>query len=125
MKKFTSLLSLAALSLPLVACQNTALLKAKDSQATIAAGTVVYGKIYTSKNRGDYAEAFAVKDGKYLYVGNTEVVKGYIQEGKTTIIDRRGKGLVMPGATEGHGHYLMAAALVEAGFYLQIGRAHV
>ena len=118
MKKFTSLLSLAALSLPLVACQNTALLKAKDSQATIAADTVVYGKIYTSKNRGDYAEAFAVKDGKYLYVGNTEVVKGYIQEGKTTIIDRRGKGLVMPGATEGHGHYLMAAALVEAGFYL-------
>ena len=118
MKKMTTLFALAALSLPLTGCFNSTLAPAKDRAAPMTADTVVYGKIYTSKAKGDYAEAFAVKDGKYVYVGTAAGVKNYIQAGKTHVIDRREKGLVIAGATEGHGHYLMAAALVEAGFYL-------
>lgn len=74
------------------------------------ADTVVYGKIYTSNAKQEYVQALAVKDGKYIYVGNEAGVKEYI-DGSTKIVDYRGKGLVMPGATEGHGHYVGYGAL--------------
>ncbi len=80
-----------------------------------AADTVVYGKIYTSNAAGDYAEAIAVKDGKYVYVGDEAGVKSYIKDGKTKIIDYRDKGLIMAGATEGHGHYAMQGVLLALG----------
>ena len=38
----------------------------------IGADLVVYGKIFTSENN-QLAEAFAVKDGKYVYVGDRTV----------------------------------------------------
>ena len=78
---------------------------------TEIADTVVYGKVYTSNAHQDYASAFAVKDGKYVYVGTEDGVTPYIQEGTTTIIDYRTKGMVMAGATEGHGHYVGYGAL--------------
>ena len=71
-----------------------------------SADLVVYGNIYTAEDSNDsMAEAFAVKDGKYVYVGDKEGVKDYIKEGKTEVIDKSGEGMVMPGATEGHSHY--------------------
>ena len=76
-----------------------------------AADLVVYGKIYTANANDRYAEAFAVKDGKYVYVGDKKSAKAFIKDGVTKVIDRTGKGLVMPGATEGHGHYITAAAM--------------
>ena len=72
---------------------------------------VVYGKVYTANANHRYADAFAVKDGKYIYVGNKEGVKDFIEADITKIIDRTGKGMIMPGATEGHGHYMTAAAM--------------
>ena len=78
---------------------------------TEIADIVVYGKVYTSNVHQDYASAFAVKDGKYVYVGTEDGVTPYIQEGTTTIIDYRTKGMVMAGATEGHGHYVGYGAL--------------
>ncbi len=75
------------------------------------ADIVVFGKIYTSNSNGEYAQAFAVKDGKYIFVGSVEDAQQYIQEGITKIIDHRGKGLVMAGATEGHGHYMQDGIL--------------
>ena len=78
---------------------------------TEIADIVVYGKVYTSNVHQDYASAFAVKDGKYVYVGTEDGVTPYIQEGTTTIIDYRSKGMVMAGATEGHGHYVGYGAL--------------
>ena len=51
------------------------------------ADLVVYGTIYTAEDENDsIAEAFAVKDGKYICVGNKEDVKQFIEEGKTEII---------------------------------------
>lgn len=40
----------------------------------IDADTVVYGKIFTSEKQDSIVEAFAVKDGKYVYVGSKENV---------------------------------------------------
>jgi predicted amidohydrolase YtcJ len=75
------------------------------SSSSAVADTVVYGKIYTSNKNRDYVQALAVKDGKYLYVGNEDGVKEYVKDGTTKVVDYRNKGLVMAGATEGHGHY--------------------
>ena len=76
-----------------------------------AADTVVYGKIYTSNASQEYTEAAAIKDGKYIFVGSEEDAKEFIEEGTTQIVDHRDKGLVMAGATEGHGHYVGQGAL--------------
>jgi predicted amidohydrolase YtcJ len=81
---------------------------------TNAADTVVYGKIYTSNATGDYAEAIAVKDGKYVYVGDEDGVKSYVGN-NTKVVDYRNKGLIIAGATEGHGHYAMEGVLLALG----------
>ncbi len=75
------------------------------------ADLVIYGKIYTSNAKHDYANAAAVKDGKYVYVGDEAGVEEYIENGKTKIFDRRGNGIIMAGGTEGHGHYIMYGIL--------------
>jgi predicted amidohydrolase YtcJ len=79
-----------------------------NEQSTIA-DTVVYSKIYTANNQ-EYAEAFAVKDGKYIYVGSKNEAKKYVKQGTTQVLDYS-DGFVMPGATEGHGHYIMISTL--------------
>lgn len=80
------------------------------SKQSVVADTVVYSKIYTANENQDYAEAFAVKDGKYIYVGTKDGVQKYIKQGVTQVLDYS-DGFVMPGATEGHGHYIMVATL--------------
>ena len=81
-----------------------------SASSSTVADTVVYGKIYTANSKQDYVEAFAVKDGKYIYVGSKEEAQKYVKEGTTQVLDY-GDGFVMPGATEGHGHYIMIATL--------------
>ncbi len=75
------------------------------------ADLVIYGKIYTSNANHEYAEAAAVKDGRYVYVGDEAGVREYIEDGKTQVLDRRGNGIIMAGGTEGHGHYIMNGIL--------------
>ena len=75
------------------------------------ADLVIYGTIYTAEDNNDeIVEAFAVKDGKYIYVGNKDDVKQYINE-STKIIDKTNDGLIIPGCTEGHGHYFSGVGL--------------
>ena len=50
------------------------------------ADLVVYGKIFTAEGN-QIAEAFAVKDGKYIYVGDKTGAEAYVEAGKR----RRGK----------------------------------
>ncbi len=83
-----------------------------------AADLVVYGKIYTSNANDRYAEAFAVKDGRYVYVGNKAGASAFIKDGVTKVIDRTDKGLITAGATEGHGHYVLASELKVSGGYI-------
>ncbi len=81
------------------------------STASTVADTVVYGKIYTSNASRDYAQAAAIKDGKYIFVGSEEDVKEFVKDGTTKVVDHRDKGLIIAGATEGHGHYVGMGAM--------------
>ena len=78
------------------------------------ADLVVYGKIFTSE-ANQIAEAFAVKDGKYVYVGDKKGAEAFIEEGKTEIVDYTGKGLIMPGCGNGHAHYMLGYGTKSAG----------
>ncbi len=78
------------------------------------ADLVVCGKIFTS-NANKIVEAFAVKDGKYVYAGDRKGVEKFIKKGTTEIIDYSGKGLVMPACGNGHAHYLSAYAVQSIG----------
>ena len=80
----------------------------------IVADLVVYGKIFTAENN-QLAEAFAVKDGKYIFVGNKRDAENFIDKKNTEIVDYTGKGLVMPGCGNGHAHYMLGYALKTVG----------
>ncbi|MBQ7079577.1 MAG: amidohydrolase family protein [Fibrobacter sp.] len=80
----------------------------------IVADLVVYGKIFTSEDN-KIVEAFAVKDGKYVYVGDKSGAESFIEEGKTEVIDYTGKGLVMPGCGNGHAHYSIGIGIPKFG----------
>lgn len=67
---------------------------------------IVYGNIFTSE-AGDFAESFAVKDGKYIFVGSAADAEKYKDE-HTEIVKQPENGMVMAGCTEGHGHYFMS-----------------
>lgn len=60
------------------------------------ADLVVYGKVFTAENN-QLAQAFAVKDGKFVYVGDKKRAEAFIKKGRTEVVDYTGKGLVMPG----------------------------
>ena len=78
------------------------------------ADLVVYGKIYTAEGN-QIVEAFAVKDGKYVYVGDKAGAEAFVEEGKTEVIDYTDKGLVMPGCGNGHAHYSLGYAIQSVG----------
>ena len=79
-----------------------------------SADLVVYGKIYTAEGN-QIVEAFAVKDGKYVYVGDKAGAEAFVEEGKTEVVDYSGKGLVMPGCGNGHAHYALGYAIQSVG----------
>ena len=83
-----------------------------------SADLVVYGKIYTAEGN-QIVEAFAVKDGKYVYVGDKAGAEAYIEEGKTEVIDYTGKGLVTPGCGNGHAHYSLGYAIQAVGTVME------
>ena len=108
---------IACVAIVIVASAAVCVSLAKEDNQVVA-DTVVLGKIYTSNENGDYAQALAVKDGKYIYVGDADGVDKYIKKGTTKVIDYNNKGLIMAGATEGHGHYAMQGVLVALGLGL-------
>ena len=83
------------------------------------ADLVVYGKIFTSEDN-KIVEAFAVKDGKFVYVGDKAGAESFIDKDKTEVIDYTGKGLVMPGCGNGHAHYMLGYALSTVGAMLNM-----
>ena len=71
------------------------------------ADTVIYGNFYTVDKKNPKAEAVAIKDGIFIYVGNAEGVKNYI--GENTEVVKNDDGLIIPGMTDGHAHGNFAA----------------
>lgn len=83
-----------------------------ENDIALTADLVVFGTVYTAEDENEsLAQAFAVKDGRYIYVGDKEGAKQYVAEGETEVLDLTGEGLVIPGATEGHGHYFDGVGL--------------
>ncbi len=93
------------------------------------ADLVVYGKIYQANvtpgggpdQVSAIADAMVIKDGRYIYVGSVEEAQKKVTE-KTQVIDRRNMGIIVPGMTEGHGHYLNGS-VVESMDMLKLNEA--
>ena len=117
-KRIEKMLScIAVMGVVLTMGMLTSCLSNNDNPGTgekTAADLVVYGKIFTSENN-QMAEALAVKDGKFVYVGDKKGAEEYIQNGKTEVVDYTDKGLVMPGCGNGHSHYMLGYALKTVG----------
>jgi len=86
-----------------------------DSSGEAADTVYTNGKIYTVDEAQPWAEAVAIKDGKFLVVGSNADVKGVAGDG-TEVVDLGGR-MAMPGLVDVHNH-LTAAAMSKANLYL-------
>lgn len=66
------------------------------------ADMIIYGNIYTGIDGETTSNALAIKDGKYIYVGDEKGVKKYI--GKDTEVLSYDEGLILSGFTDTHTH---------------------
>lgn len=106
------ILALTAMTVILVAGCSKKDVPAPESYDNL----IVYGNIYTAKvdasidkddsSRYVMAKAMVIKDGKFVYVGSRAEADKY-KTGNSRIIDRTDKGIIIPGITDGHAHYLM------------------
>ena len=71
-------------------------------KAVPADAVFLEGKVFTADPHAAVAEAFAVKGERFLAVGTSAEMRGYIGPG-TTVIDLHGR-LVTPGLADGHFH---------------------
>lgn len=77
---------------------------------------IVYGKIYTAETDPDktpadsgyykMAEAMVIRDGRFEYVG-TSAGADTFKTDNSRIINCNGYGIIIPGITDGHAHYMM------------------
>lgn len=117
MKKSKHFLSIVVIATTIAASCMLAGCKKDNPEPpqTNEADLVVFGKIFTSETDSAggfiYAKAFAVKDGKFIYIGDSAGALAYIKDDVTKIIDHTGKSIVIPGCYEGHAHYMMANAM--------------
>jgi predicted amidohydrolase YtcJ len=71
---------------------------------------VFNAKVYTVNDNFETAEAFAVKDGKFLEIGSTEEIQKKYKAKES--IDAEGKA-VYPGFYDAHAHFLSLAELLD------------
>ena len=62
----------------------------------------INGKVVTVDNNSRVAQAFAIKDGKFLSVGSTDEIKT-LATSNTQVVDLKGR-TVIPGLADGHFH---------------------
>jgi predicted amidohydrolase YtcJ len=86
-----------------------ALISASVCVPAIAADVadVVYrnGRIYTVNDAQPWAEAVAIKDGKFVYVGSNQGVRAFI--GPSTQVENLRGRMAMPGLHDAHDHLLL------------------
>ena len=91
------LTSFAATACLLVACSRE-----QPAEAPAADWVLTNGQIYTVDDTRPWAEAMVVKDGKFIYVGDSAGAESFISETvKTTDL---GGGMVIPGIVDAHTH---------------------
>ncbi len=112
MKHFISMTSVLYLTLAsassVMAVENAAAAPKTDG-AGKADIIVVGGKIFTSDPLQPYVEAFAVKDGKFSYVG--DFIGAIDQIGESTVFIADPDSFVCPGFVDNHNHFLWIGAL--------------
>lgn len=74
------------------------------------ADLIVKGKIFTADSNIPYAQAFAVKNGKIIFVGKKSELSAYFGE-CTEVIENK-DGIIIPGMTDGHAHVTSTTDLV-------------
>ena len=72
---------------------------------------LIHARIYTVNTAHPWAEALAIRDGKFLAVGTEKEIEQY-RGPKTTVIDGKGR-LVLPGFTDCHVHFLDGSFALE------------
>ena len=107
-REFIKTTSLAAFGFFIAGCGG------EEQNKLAKADLVVYGKIFTSEDN-KIVEAFAVKEGKFVYVGDKAGAEAFIDKNTTEIIDYSDKGLVMPSCGNGHAHYSIGYGIPKAG----------
>jgi predicted amidohydrolase YtcJ len=77
-------------------------LGARTVSAQQADAVFVNGKVFTAREGASIAQGFAVKDGRFLAVGSSAMMRHHIGK-TTTVVDLHGR-LVTPGLADGHFH---------------------
>ncbi len=113
--------SLMVACLAFVACQPT--LSAKDaSAAAIAADTVVTNATITTMDpQNASAQALAIRDGKFVFVGDEAGARAFVGS-NTMVVDLKQK-MLMPGINDAHQHPIEGGAkeLFECNFPFTAG----
>jgi len=108
MSRFLVLASITPIVALLGACEWAA-----DDNAQQAADVVLRnGRIYTVDEARSWAEAIAVTDGRFVYVGTDAGVTPFIGS-DTTVVELGGR-MVMPGFQDSHVHPIMAGVEAHA-----------
>ena len=79
-----------------------ALLLPASAALADAADTVIYANIFTSDAQTPWAQAVAVEDGVFTYVGDAEGVSAFIGEG--TDVQTYEQGMMTPNLIDAHTH---------------------
>lgn len=83
-------------------CTVAACTSEPDAEAPAADWVLTNGRIYTVDDEQPWAEAVAIKDGEFVYVGDNAGAEALIAEGVSTT-DLGGRMLI-PGIVDGHTH---------------------
>ena len=103
------LVALATLTLCLAGCAPLAQDAERNAQHNAPELIVVNAKVVTVDDQASIAQAFAVRDGRFLAVGDNAQIRA-MAGAATRIIDAQGR-TVTPGLNDGHIH------MVRAGFW--------
>ena len=110
---------LISFSISLAGCSPADQSTAESSKATASdAADTVYtnGKIYTVNDAQPWAEAVAIKDGKFLTVGSASEVAELVGD-TTEVVDLEGR-MAMPGLIDSHVH-LLGTSVEKANLFLE------
>jgi len=115
MRAFVPILPILVLAGTLVASCSEEQSTAVDTKAKAPPADTVYtnGKIYTVNEKQPWAEAVAIKDGKFLIVGSNADAEAVTGE-NTEVVDLGGK-FAMPGIHDTHVHPTLVYTFKEAG----------
>jgi len=97
MTKFFVSTVAVVLSCVLLGCQGF------ESKQQEYADTILFnGRIYTVNEQQAWAEAVAIKNGRYVFLGSSDEVKKW-RSATTELVDLQGK-MLMPGINDAHSH---------------------